>query len=234
MAASGGYNGDSLLRDVIVPIVGATFVKPGEFKYEGLLGTGFFVGNGSKLVTAGHVLPAAGPEVGLQVVNGEWQSVGLVNRKFHPVLDICVCDTQLAVPQGSWLNVLSEPQHASCNYQLWGYPDDVVYDHGSVSPQGRALQRPDLVFSSGHIRRRFSGSIPSLQGSQFYELSQVAGNGCSGSPVIAHQAGNWAVIGIYAGERTIMSAEKAIKEIGYATRLDGAADWLREQGITVQ
>ncbi len=233
MSASGGHDGDSFLRDVVVPIVRATFVKAGEFKYEGLLGTGFLVGDGSKLITAGHVVSAAGTEVGLQVVNGEWRSIGLVNRKFHPTLDICVCETQLATPQGSWLNVSTEPQHASCNYQLWGYPDDVVYDHGSVSAEGVTLQCPDLVFSSGHIRRRFTGYVPSLKGAQFYELSQVAGNGCSGAPVIAHQARNWAVIGIYAGERTIISAEKAIKEISYATRLDGAVDWLKEQGIAV-
>jgi hypothetical protein len=229
-----GYGDGSLVRDVVIPIVSAKFVKQGEFKYEGLLGTGFLIGDGSRLLTAAHVLQSDCVAVGLQVVGGEWRSMGLVNCKIHPVLDICLCETQLAKPQESWLHISSVPQHASCSYSLWGYPDDVVYDHGVISEDGLALQNPDLVYSAGHIRRRFSGSVPSLKGSEFYELSQVAGSGCSGAPVILHQSGNWKVIGVYSGERSIVAVDKATKEIGYATRLDGASVWLKENGVAVQ
>lgn len=46
--------------------------------------------------------------------------------------------------------------------------------------------------------------LPSITGTRFLELSQVAGPGCSGSPVINTASLGlpfWKLVGVYVGER---------------------------------
>jgi len=72
-------------------------------------------------------------------------------------------------------------------------------------------------------------------------LSDAAGDGCSGSPLMFKPAprlvpvapsAQWSLIGVYVGER-VASADKTLKELfpgaaksrGYAVRIDAVADW---------
>lgn len=44
--------------------------------------------------------------------------------------------------------------------------------------------------------------IPCMTGKSFFELIQVGGTGCSGSPIFKiDQLKNWKVMGVYVGER---------------------------------
>lgn len=86
---------------------------------------------------------------------------------------------------------------------------------------GQAIIRPDLVYNEGYIRRRYTGSIPALWGSSFYELSEVAGAGSSGAPISKPTAPIWEVIGIYVGEKVNDRATS----VSYAVREDSFRDW---------
>lgn len=87
------------------------------------------------------------------------------------------------------------------------------------------MPRPDLTYSEGHVRRRLSNiPLPAIKGSSFLELSQVAGAGCSGSPVIFNSpyAGQpLQLVGVYVGERL----DEYSTSVGYATRLDELLNW---------
>ncbi|MFF8644394.1 trypsin-like peptidase domain-containing protein [Streptomyces sp. NPDC015345] len=103
----------------------------------------------------------------------------------HPTQDVAL----LRLEPGTYVSpcVLSRRQeYASMSYMLWGYPEAVLYE--SVV-DGIALQRPDLIYSEGHVRRRISDSIPGIHGSRFIELSTPAGPGCSGAPLIDRTPG---------------------------------------------
>jgi hypothetical protein len=122
----------------------------------------------------------------------------------------------------SWMRPCTRWEGASGGYGLWGYPEDVYHE---IVTDGIARGRPDLIFSQGHIRRRISNvPLSSIQRSQFFELSAIAGEGCSGSPVIIWPPGaTWEVIGVYCGERVSQSEPISV---GYAVRMDAVADWV--------
>ncbi len=80
-----------------------------------------------------------------------------------------------------------------------------------------------MIFTSGYVRRRISFPILSIKGKALIELSSIAGEGCSGSPLFSiapHQ--NWQIIGIYLGERTNDRATS----VSYAVRNDGFVNWI--------
>ncbi|MET4644505.1 hypothetical protein ABZY10_31570 [Streptomyces sp. NPDC006539] len=64
-----------------------------------------------------------------------------------------------------------------------------------------------MIYSEGHVRRRVSraGALPGIRDSRIFELSTLAGPGCSGAPLIARAPGrlgpNWYVVGVYVGKR---------------------------------
>lgn len=74
-------------------------------------------------------------------------------------------------------------------------------------------------------------SIPSITGSRFFELSTVAGEGCSGAPLFMVTASQkLALMGVYVGERGAYhptSADHGIElpVVGYATRNDALSAW---------
>ena len=114
---------------------------------------------------------------------------------------------------------LSISEHASCDYEVWGYPHEVAEEtkHDQTSPDQIPPQRPDMIYSKGHVRRRITRELPSriYRGASFYELSMIAGDGCSGAPMVSIRRKNQSahgVVGIYVG---------AINSVAYAVRLDG-------------
>jgi Trypsin-like peptidase domain len=218
------------MRDLIVPVIEVD--RQGEeLVYKQLLGTAFSVAGAEFLLTASHVVEKAHDKIALQVIDDQWWSVGLDLVAKHPTEDVAILRPHWTARPSESLRVTASKEYGSCHYHVWGYPDDVLYDHGFVNPSGVSSQLPDLVFSAGHIRRRFSGSIPSLFGRAFYELSEVAGSGCSGGPLIhGHRKPYGSAFGVYLGER-ISQQGPITREIGYGVRLDEITDWLKEHKV---
>lgn len=103
-------------------------------------------------------------------------------------------------------------------YRMFGYPEDATYEIVSGST---AIPRPDLIYVEGYIRRRTNHEIPSLIGRSFFELSDVAGQGCSGSPIFKFSQPVWEVVGVYVGEKINDRATS----VAYAVREDSFRDW---------
>ena len=100
------------------------------------------------------------------------------------------------------------------------YYPTAAYSYELVS-ENQAIIRPDLVYNEGDIRRRYSGSLPTTQGTSFFELSEAAGIGASGAPVCKNTAPGWDVIGIYVGEKLNDRATS----VSYAVREEIFRDW---------
>ncbi|MFD4630265.1 serine protease [Streptomyces sp. NPDC058284] len=215
------------VANFVVPVVRVERL-PDQVKYVGLAGTAFLLeGTGGLAMTARHVADALvlGEAAVLFIGNdGSWQPAAIQAIHKHPTQDVAV----LRLEPGDYpspFTLSRTDEHASLHYTLWGYPDAVLYE--IVGPDDRVLQRPDLVYSEGYIRRRVSRTLPAVQGDRFFELSTVSGGGCSGAPVISGRIGDhWKVIGVYVGQCRSHTSDLAV---GYAVRVSDldadAADW---------
>ncbi|MBX9614463.1 MAG: serine protease [Caulobacteraceae bacterium] len=195
------------------------------------MGTGFLIGPENILFTARHVVQDQASLAAMVVIDGEWRAFPLRPVWEHPQEDLAALLLTGFNHAPSWLRLSRKKHHASGPYDVWGYPDDVLYDFGQRNELGGALPSPDLIFTRGYFRRRFSGAIPGLIGQRFLELSEVAGSGCSGGPVITQRGEHWLVSGIYLGERRTQVGDGPIREWGYALRLDDISVSLSEAGF---
>ena len=107
----------------------------------------------------------------------------------------------------------------SRDYKQFAYPDDMMYE---LNDAGKAIGRPDMIYLQGYIRRRTNHPIPYMRGTSLFELSQVGGTGCSGSPIFKITTTNqWRVMGVYVGERL----NDRGTSVSYAVREDAIRDW---------
>ncbi len=109
-------------------------------------------------------------------------------------------------------------ENAACKYRLFGYPDDTTFE---LVVGNQVTMRPDLIYNEGYIRRRYTGNLPVIQGTSFFELSEIAGTGASGAPVFKFTHPVWEVIGIYTGEKINDRATS----VSYAVREEAFRDW---------
>jgi hypothetical protein len=215
------------VRDVVFPLFRASRTTEG-IKVDSFEGTGFLIGSRGFALTAGHVakrLSTDSAVAAFVVPDGGWYGFSIIAAELHPTEDVAVIrlDRNLSgQPWHSWMLPVVRWEGASRNYGLFGYPEDVYHE---VVVDGIARGRPDLVFSQGHIRRRLTDiPLDNIKGCNFFELSQIAGSGCSGSPILCWPPGSvWEVIGIYCGERASLSNPASV---GYAVRLDALAEWI--------
>lgn len=220
------------IRDVVLPIVTVDLcASEKRLKYTAFLGTGFLIGPPCFIVTAQHVLRGAKNVIAMRVVDSKWHPVQLGGFRFHPTEDVAVGSVNADFREDTFLRISTQSCFSSSAYDLWGYPSDLLTDAGEMSPDGRVLQSPDLIFNRGYIRRRVSHKMPQLIGSSFYELNEVAGAGCSGAPIIGSVGKIWAVIGLYVGERTIEIGGSSMRQMAYALRFDAIEDWFTEIGL---
>lgn len=212
------------VRDFVFPI--GTVSSDGVFALQG---TAFFLGSGGFAVTAGHVVEAiqrsGKPSVAL-FAGLHWEAFDLDGFDVHPNEDVGVVHVT-GGPWHSFIEISGSSEHASCQYELWGYPEAVAHEVRATAMRAEDANRlvnPDLVYNRGYVRRRIARELPVsiYRGSAFYELSEVAGACCSGAPVVNARriGGTWPVLGIYIGEET------SKLQVGYAVRCDALVDWV--------
>ncbi|RQM59634.1 serine protease [Burkholderia vietnamiensis] len=216
-----------MVRDYVVPVI--TVVRePNGFRSTGFLGTAFNIGSRGVLLTARHVIEGHQDET-LAVLyvdtNNEWAAHVVQERELCDNVDVAVLKIE-----GQWSSIIEcdgEWQGASLHYDCWGYPEDAQFDPG-------AIYRPDLVYTTGYIRRNYSHAIPGVRGTQFFEISEIAGAGCSGAPLI-HKTKRlrgaqktWALVGIYSVERRTevhVGGMPVVREVPYAVREEAFRHW---------
>jgi len=190
------------------------------------LGTAFLIGTGQYALTAAHVA-AMGRSLPMVLVsvNNDGESYGheVEAAEAHPTEDVAIL--RLGSPLWpSWMQLAGTFETQTLSYRSWGYPENVLHE---VVTNGLALPRPDLIYTQGYVRRRLSMTVPGLNGTQFFELSDAAGGGCSGAPVLRRTAiagGFWDVVGVYIGERQVEGRDPI--RVGLAVREEAFRDWV--------
>lgn len=209
------------IRDYVLPVV---LFDPEENSIREFLGTGFVIGTTGGFLTAGHVVGDHRPsDLRVLLVQDErWVGVPVLAADVHPEQDVAF----LRLDGGPWTSffVLSADwEGASRDYQLWGYPADVARE---LVVESRIAERPDLVYSAGHVRRRLAaGTLPAPLATQLFEVSAPAGSGTSGAPLIRRiwSGSDWPVFGVYIGERRTNDSH-----VGYGAMVECFAEWTPE------
>ena len=215
------------VRDYVLPIGVVKQNDAGDgIELVKFLGTGFLIGSEGFLITAAHVVELdliEGEILAAMMVHedGSWTGHNFSHAEKHPNQDIAILKMHNCFQ--SPLIIQDADIRSASEYHMFGYPVDAMYE--LTHPQtGRAHGRPDLVYYKGYVRRRMSFPIFSMTGDAFYELSEPAHKGCSGSPVFQIKHTVWNVIGVYLGVR--INNENLI--LSYALRFDAIKDWIPE------
>lgn len=201
-------------------------------------GTAFHIGNHGYALTAKHVVAGRPKPLSAltMAMEGGWTAVNVVASESHPTEDVAI----LKLGPGSCkagFQLSNSIEMASARYRIYGYPGD------ATRIEIASGEFPDLVYTEGYIRRRYSASLhapaasmPStgsalVSGTSFFELSQIAGLGTSGAPVFS-LADSMEVIGIYSAEKhtphVIATGDKHITQltsVSYAIRDDAFRNW---------
>jgi hypothetical protein len=208
------------VRDYVFPLCAAE-KKDNGIEFKKFLGSGFVIGNNSFAITAAHVIDGVDREIYAMFVdeNNQWLYFSISDSEIHPEEDIAVIKIDCPSLKSFFcLNNAFETQ--SIEYKQFAYPDDMMYE---LEDFGRATGRPDMIYLQGYIRRRTNHPIPNMRGKSFFELSQIGGTGCSGSPIFKiDQLKNWRVVGVYIGERLNCRGTS----VSYAVREDAIRDWV--------
>lgn len=207
------------VRDYVFPL--CTGKKSGnEITFKRFLGSGFLIGNNSYALTAAHVIDGIQEEIFAMFIdeNDQWQVFTLTASEIHPEEDVAIIKIDCSSLTSCFcLNNAFEAQ--SKEYKQFAYPDDMMYE---LEDFGKATGRPDMVYLQGYIRRRTNHPIPNMRGKSFFELSQIGGTGCSGSPIFKIDFSNkWRVTGVYVGERL----NDRGTSVSYAVREDAIREW---------
>jgi len=208
------------IKDYVFPI--AEVAKDGNnISFKRFLGTGYLIGNRGFGMTAAHVAQTFnnGNNVAMFASpKGGWLGISILHVEIHPKEDVAI----IKLAGDSWksfFKLSNTWEGSSLKYRMFGYPEDVTYE---IVYGNRAQPRPDLIYAEGYIRRRTNHKIPSLIGKSFFELSDIAGPGCSGSPVFKFSKHIWEVVGIYVGEKI----NDRGTNVAYAVREEAFRDWI--------
>lgn len=204
--------------------------KDDAYEIENFLGTGFLIGNQGFGLTAAHVLSVDPTKeiMAMFVINGKWCGFKVKNSESHSHADVALIKLD-GGPKRSPFRCRNQWEGSSRSYQQWGYPATVVWEQ-EPSEHGKVIPNLELIYFEGYVRRRFSHglSIPNVKGTEFFEVSEQAGRGCSGSPLYVLGTDRaWEVIGIYVADVTINDENEGGSEmaVAYAAREDAFRDW---------
>lgn len=219
-----------LVRDFVFPLVDAVASDSKEGQYNGQLGTGFLVGQKGLVLTASHVIADRTRATAIFWREDQcWRGYDARLIATHPTEDVSL----LQLPAGSWpspIMVSRRQVHAAMEYSQNAYPIDVTTENAALSTV--FAHRPDMIYYRGYVRRRYPHPLPSFRGTNFVEVSEVAGGGASGSPLFYAIAGGiWALLGIYIGVRDTLfpDGDQVTKlQRGFALGADEIAAWLGE------
>lgn len=218
------------LDSYVFPIATADQTAQGEYSYTGLIGTGFVISSNGWCLTARHVIDCIHSIPCALFPNGtEFRAFDLADIESHPREDLALFRLPAKqIPElAKWRMGYC---HAPRDILTMGYPSQLLKDHGRPSgPRQVVLDRPELIVSKGHIRRRFSHSVPGHYGNNFAEINEWLGEGSSGGPVLDQATST--LIGVYLGYRidTVSTADGDIKPSvarGLILRLDDCTDWI--------
>jgi Trypsin-like peptidase domain len=217
------FRQSNVLRDFVFPLASLERTTS-ERNIKKILGSAFLIGNRGFALTAKHVLADSckGHIAGMFVVpTGNWVGFQVIGYELHPSEDVAIVQLD-SLNDDIWQSpfcLANSVAYASGKYRLFGYPDDTTFERAE---NGHALIRPDMIYNEGYIRRRYTGRVPSLLGSSFLELSEIAGTGSSGAPVFKFSKPLLEVIGIYVGEKT----NDRSTSVSYAVREEAFRDWV--------
>ena len=216
----------------------------GVAKIAATHGTAFLIGNRGFALTAKHVIAGKSkPLAALTMAEaGGWTWNKIVASEMHPSEDVAIIKLNASSCR-SGFQLSSSVEMASSRYRIYGYPGDATRFETARG------EFPDLVYTEGYIRRRYSASLypsaePSatagtsqvtealqISGTGFFELSQIAGTGTSGEPVF-DLADPMQVIGIYSAEKhtphVIQMGGQPVTQltsVSYAVRDDAFRNW---------
>lgn len=220
------YKQRDFIRDFVFPLATAEKNDRG-YEHKAFLGSGFLFGNKGFALTAAHVIEKHLSELIISMFVGEdnaWYAFEVLEHELHPKEDVAI----IKINGGPWcapFRMRNKWEGASAKYQMFGYPEDALYEKIDENT-GRATPRPDLIYTEGYLRRRltFNPGIPGVKGDSFFELSEIAGPGCSGSPLYINNNRIWDVIGIYVGEKI----NDRRTDVSYAVREEDFRNWIPE------
>ena len=208
------------VRDYVFPLCIAE-KEDHKIKFKRFLGSGFLIGKNSYAITAAHVLDRTDGKIYAMFVddNNQWLAFYISEQEQHPEEDVALIKIKYK-PLKSIFCFNNAFETQGLEYKQFAYPDDMMYE---LEELGQAYGRPDMIYLQGYIRRRTNHPIPNMKGKRFFELSQIGGMGCSGSPIFKiDQHKNWRVVGVYVGERL----NDRGTSVSYAVREDAIRDWV--------
>jgi len=208
-----------LIRDYVFPLCVAEREND-SYKFKSFLGSGFLIGKNSYALTAAHVVDGNRDNIfALFVENNQWICFPVTVAEMHPAEDVAIIYIEFK-PLKSIFYLNNSFETQSCQYRQFAYPEDMLYE---LEDSGKANGRPDMIYLQGYIRRRTNHPLPGIRGVQFFELSQIGGKGCSGSPIFKMDSGSmWRVLGIYVAE----CVNDRGTSVSYAVREDAFRGWI--------
>ncbi len=213
----------------VFPIGVGNQSQNGDIEWHGLCGTGFPISSDGWCLTAAHVLEESQLKVfACFPQDTEFRAHDITDIEIHPREDLAIFRVvnRTMTPLCRWQAGMC---HAARDFTAMGYPAYLLKDHGKATGQyGAVLDRPELIVSKGHIRRRISHRLPSFRGQGFAEMSEWLGEGASGGPVVDFAKSS--LLGIYLGYKpermTTENGEgQTIGARGIMLRLDECVDW---------
>jgi S1-C subfamily serine protease len=218
------YTQTDRISDSVFPIIVVNQSADGSLTLTSVRGTGFFIGKDYAL-TARHVVCPVVEGLGILINDsGQWLFFPAVAIDQHPSEDVALLKIAPPSRNRAWSSIFrpsGDWEGSASRYRLFGYPEDAMYD---IVENGLVQPRPDLVYTQGYVKRRITNvALGNISGTGFYELSDRAGSGYSGGPVLSREvAATWRVFGIYVGERVW---EGSGFSVGYALRFDVLTSW---------
>ena len=207
------------VRDYVFPLCTGE-KSPDGISFKRFLGSAFLIGQNAYAMTAAHVIHSINEDVFAMFIdeNNQWLGFKVIESEIHPEEDVAIIKTECQSLK-SFFCLNNEFETQSQQYKQFAYPDDMMYE---LSDFGKAIGRPDMIYLQGYIRRRTNHPIPNMRGKSFFELSQIGGSGCSGSPVFKiDKLKKLRVMGIYVGERL----NERGTSVSYAVREDAIREW---------
>ncbi len=186
------------VRDYIFPIIAG----PYNSNRATYFATGYMFGRNGYAITAAHVIKDIEKNrfrSSALFANDDtsWTHVPIISYEVSDAADVAI----FKLPGQTWISPFlfcdSVNIHSSSEYCSFGYPRDSAFDN---SIDGFVEFRPDMTYISGYVRRRIANGIDTIKGKFLFELSDIGGDGFSGSPVfLKGQIKN--VIGLYSSEK---------------------------------